>query len=70
MSATCGDRPYLYKALELSLSAILTITRPIMTAHFPYINSLKPLLVIAHGLATDCLAPKDFNISVSRDDAV
>jgi hypothetical protein len=68
--ATCGDRTYLYKALELSLSAVLTITRPIMTAHFSYINGLEPLLAIAQGLAADCLPPKDFNISVSRDDTV
>jgi hypothetical protein len=55
--ATCGERHYLYKALELSLSAILTIARPIMTAHFRYINGLKPLLVIVQCLTAACLAP-------------
>ena len=55
--ATCGVRPYLYKALELSLSAILTITRPIMTAHFPYINGLKPV-ANAQSMVSACLAPK------------
>jgi len=56
--ATCGVRPYLYKALELTLSAILKITRPIMTAIFPCINGLKPLLAIAQRLLAACLAPK------------
>jgi hypothetical protein len=56
--ATCGVRLYLYKALELSLSAILTITRPVMTARFPYINDLKPLLAIAQRMAAACLTSK------------